>query len=487
MHRLASLVLAAILTGQLSAAGIRFSILIDAKLADTHNTSGRLLIGIAPKGQTPRYTSTDPYSLPLLGIDVNRMSPEKPVIADASATTFPADSLKRLLKGEYSVQAVLVSNRDINLPNAPRNLFSDPVTVMLDPASDQLVKIHLSQAFTERTPATSKTHHYLQIASPRLSKHFGRPMVYRVAVVLPTNFEEEKQSYPLVVHIGGFGTRYTSAQRMRGDNRFVQILLDGAGPFGDPYQVNSANNGPYGDALIYEVIPFIEKTYRCIGTPKTRFTTGGSTGGWVSLALQMFYPDQFNGCWSLFPDSVDFHSYELIDIYRDANAYVNRYGFERPAKRTIDGDTIYTVRHECQIERVLGLGGRWELSGRDWASWNATYGPRGKDGLPQPLWNGETGELDRTVVEHWKKYDLRDLLETQWKTLGPKLAGGKINIWVGDADDYFLNNGVHRFKAAAKNLTNPTFDGVIEIEMRKGHGGGWTRMEIFDAMAKRAK
>ena len=245
----------------------------------------------------------------------------------------------------------------------------------------------------------------------------------------------------------------------------MQIIPDGAGPFGDPYQVDSANNGPYGEALTQEVIPFIEKTYRCIGRPEARFTTGGSTGGWVSLALQIFYPDYFNGCWSQCPDSVTFERFELIDLYGEPNAYANRFGFERPSTRTIDGDTVSTVRHECQLERVLGRGGRWELSGRDWASWNSVYGPRGTDGLPVPVWNGKTGEIDKTVVEHWKKYDLKLYLEKNWSTLGPRLTG-KINVWVGDSDDYFLNVAVRRFKDSMDQRTNPRFDGRILIEPR---------------------
>ena len=264
-----------------------------------------------------------------------------------------------------------------------------------------------------------------------------------------------------------------------------KIVPDGAGPFGDPYQVDSANNGPYGAALTREVIPFIEKTYRCIGRPAARFTTGGSTGGWVSLALQIYYPDYFNGCWSQCPDSVTFERFELIDIYSEPNAYMNPFGFERPSTRTIDGDTISTVRHECQLERVLGRGDRWELSGRDWASWNAVYGPRGNDGLPVPVWDGKTGAIDKNVVKHWRRYDLKLHLEQNWSKLGPMLAG-RINIWVGDSDDYFLNAAVRRLKDSMDRQTNPKFDGRILIEARAGHAsGGWTRKEMLDAMAER--
>ena len=477
------LALLATLSAQVALAGPTFRVAIDPALAPA---TGRLLVGIGPKGRTPSYTSTDPGTLPILAIDANALAADKPVTVDGTAMTFPMDALKTLPRGEYSVQAVLVRNRDLSVPTAPGNLVSELASVTLDPAADTVVPLTLTKTFAELEVKDTATHKYLALPSKLLSDFHKRPMVYRLAVVLPADFEKDAtKRYPLVVHIGGFGTRFTSARRMLPNDRFVQILLDGAGPFGDPYQVNSANNGPYGDALTQEVIPHVEKAYRCVGTPKARFTTGGSTGGWVSLALQLYYPDFFNGCWSLFADSVDFRAFELINIYTDANAYVNRFGFERPSKRTLDGDTVFTVRFESHLERVLGRGGRWELGGLDWASWNAVYGPKGDDGLPKPLWDGATGKLDRSVTEHWERYDLRKVLETRWPQIGPKL-GGKIHIWMGDADDYFLNNGMHRFRAATKALTNPAFDGVLQIEMRQPHGGGWGRGQIFNEMAARA-
>ncbi len=485
MNRFVAIALIVVGAYPVSASGLRFQVTVDPKLATA--TSGRLLVGIAAKGRPPSFTSTDPFALPVLGVDVAKFAADTTATVDGTAICFPKDALAKLPKGEYSVQAIYATNRDISVPDAPGNLTSDLVAFAHDPAADAAVKLKLTKAIAEDIPKDTSSHLYVRMASKLLSDFHGRPMVYRFAIVLPTNFATETKHYPLVVHVGGFGTRYASARRIRPDDRFVQILLDGAGPFGDPYQVNSANNGPYGDALVQEVIPAVEKAYRCVGTPKARFTTGGSTGGWVSLALQLFYPDTFNGCWSQCPDSVDFRAYELIDIYKDANAYVNRFGFERPAKRTLDGDTAYSVRHECHLERVLGRGGKWELAGLDWASWNATYGPRGADGLPTPLWNGETGAIDKSVLAHWEKYDLRKHLEANWPTLGPKLAGGKVRIWVGDADDYFLNNAVHRLKAATGALANPKFDGVIEIAMRKGHTNGWNSKQVLDEMAERAK
>jgi S-formylglutathione hydrolase FrmB len=465
--------------------GLRFEV----SLPDgTPPQTGRLVVAVGPRGGRPDPTRTDPPCLPVLGKDADNWGPGKPLVVDAACDTFPLTNLNSLPAGEYTVQAFLLTNPDINLPTAPGNRSCEVRRVTLDPAAGTVVKLLLDKTSEERKPADTATHKFLHIPSKKLSAFHGRPMVYRVGVVLPPDFADTpNRKYALIVHIGGYGSRYTAARRIRPDRRFVQVMLDGAGPYGDPYQVDSANNGPYGAALTEEVIPLVEKTYRCLGTRESRFTTGGSTGGWVSLALQVFYPDYFNGCWSQCPDSVTFSAFELIDIYRDKNAYVNRFGFERASKRTIDGDTVFTLRHEVQIERVLGRGGRWELGGRDWCAWNATYGPRGADGKPAPLWDGKTGAIDPTVLNHWEKYDLVRVLDRNWSNLGPKLAGGKVHVWVGDADDYFLNNAVHRLKATLSRQTAPKFDGKILIDMRQPHtSGGWSDEQMRDEMAARA-
>jgi hypothetical protein len=472
---------------QPAAKGITFRVKLDPKQVGAKPEGGRVLVGIGRPKQRIDFTNYRPPVLPILGTDADAFAADTVITLDNSSLTFPEGAFAKLPAGEYSVQAVFATNRDINLPNAPGNRHCDPVTVKLDPAAGTVVDLTLNKVYAERATRDTKTVKFLKLPSKLLSDFHGRPMEYRVGVVLPPNFDNEPdKKYALIVDIGGFGTRYTSAARMRPDPRFVRIVPDGAGPFGDPYQVDSANNGPYGEALTKEVIPYIEKTFRCLGTPQSRFTTGGSTGGWVSLALQIFYPDYFNGCWSQCPDSVTFERFELIDVYGEPNAYTNRSGFDRPSTRTIDGDTISTVRHECQLERVLGRGGRWELSGRDWASWNAVYGPKGQDGLPVPLWDGKTGAIDKAVIDHWKRYDLKLVLEKNWATLGPKLSG-KINVWVGDSDDYFLNAAVRRLKDATDRFQNPKFDGVVLIEARQGHSsGGWTQKEMLDAMAARA-
>jgi hypothetical protein len=464
---------------QPAATTLQFEVTVADKLLEKP-LDGRLLIVLGSSGKAePRLRiGTDMGAPVLLGADVKGIASGGKCLIDEKALSFPIESLAKLPPGDYFAQAVLDVSRDLKLVNAPGNVVGDVVKVKINPEVGGTIKLGLTRKLpAEELPADTKDIKYIKLQSQLLSKFHGRPMYLRAAIVLPPDFDKTPDKlYPLRVHIGGYGTRFTAASSFRAAKgkavpadvpQFLLLHLDGAGPFGDPYQVNSANNGPYGDAVTQELIPYVEKTYRGIGQPYARVLDGHSTGGWVSLALQIFYPDFFNGVWSHAPDPVDFRAYELINIYKDDNAYLNRRGFERTSARDLKGDTNTTVRHEAKLERVLGRADRWELGGLDWASWNATFGPRGDDGYPKPLWDGKTGKIDRSVLEHWKKYDLRLTLEQNWPTLGPKLRG-KIRIWVGEADEYFLNNAVHLlddFLSKAK----PPYEGKITYGPRGGH------------------
>ncbi|MGL4551543.1 MAG: alpha/beta hydrolase-fold protein, partial [Gemmataceae bacterium] len=417
---------------------------------------GRVLVILGREEGEPYRTIGDlaMTAPPVAGADADGFGPGKVAMLDGTALAFPAGTLAKVKPGRYRVQALFDHSRDIRLPGAPGNLVSGVVEADIDPAKGGVVRLELTRALPEVTERPRADLRYVKLRSEALSKFWGRDITLRAGLMLPAGWEADAdRTYPLRVRVGGFGTRYHHVAGMRQagekDPRFLTLLLDGAGPLGDPYQVDSANHGPWGEALTRELIPHVEKAYRGNGR---RVVDGASTGGWVSLALQVFYPDSFRGCWSHCPDPVDFRSFQLMDLYRDANAYVNPTGFERPSMRTIDGDTVHSVRHEVLLERVLGRGGRWELSGRDWASWNATFGPRGK-----PLWDGPSGTIDRSVLEHWKQYDLRLRLEAEWETIGPKLRG-KVRVYVGDADEYFLNNAVERLKASL-DRAKPAFEG----------------------------
>ena len=464
---------------------LKFEVGIKPGLVATPQTGRLSVIFARNQRQEPRIalgsTATD---APLvIARDAESLAAGSLSMLDQSCFTFPMTNLAELPAGDYFVQALLDSNRDLRSPKSPGNLYSEVRKMHLDPARGETVKLELTkQISAEELPKETELVKFIKLESPLLSKFYGRPMYLRAGIILPRDYAREpERKYPLWVRIGGFNTRYSSATAMMSGMsefrrtwmadetpRMIMLLLDGAGPYGDSYQVNSANNGPYGDATTQELIPFAEKQFRAIGKPEARVLSGLSTGGWVSLALQVFYPDFFNGTWTFCPDGLDFRAFELVNIYDDENAYVNKYGFERPSERTLAGETRLTMRREVGIENALGAGNSWTMSGGQWGAWNAVYGPRGADGKPVPLWDPQTGKIDHTVAEQWRKYDLRLVMQENWKMLGPKLQG-KLHISVGEADNYFLNNGVHLLDEFLSKA-EPPYRGRIVYGPGKGHG-----------------
>jgi S-formylglutathione hydrolase FrmB len=230
-----------------------------------------------------------------------------------------------------------------------------------------------------------------------------------------------------------------------------------------------------------ELIPYIEKNFRIIAEPYARAITGGSTGGWEALALQVYHPDFFGGTWVFFPDPIDFRQYGVVNIYDDDNAFFlnGSWGtkIERPMSRTSAGQTTQTIREASYSESVLGSKDR---SGEQLAIWEATYGPVGEDGYPKPLWDPITGKIDHTVSAYMRDngYDLRYLMETNWSTLGPKLKG-KLRFYCGDMDNLFLNLGVYKMEEFLKATINPYYDGSFEYgRPLKGHG--WHPMKNYE-------
>ncbi|NCB09851.1 MAG: hypothetical protein EOM73_17045, partial [Bacteroidia bacterium] len=316
------------------------------------------------------------------------------------------------------------------------------------------------------------------IKSQVLSNWWGKEIRLKAAVVLPRNFyNEPNRKYAVRYNIAGYGGRYTRANHFLGymdwwtsDDapQILNVYLDGEGPFGDCYQLDSENSGPYGKALTQELIPYIEKEFRALGTPKSRFVEGCSTGGWVSLALQLFYPDFFGGCFSYSPDQVDFENCQLVNIYDDENAFYNEYGYLRPIVRDISGEPVISQKDFIRFENVLGTSDTYLNSGGQFSAFTALFSPKGENGLPRPLFDPVTGEIDHQVAEYWRKHDLKDYVEKNWKTLGPKIKG-KIWAWCGDMDDFYLNPALRAFDEMLKEMDHPKSDAVILFSPMKGH------------------
>jgi hypothetical protein len=233
-----------------------------------------------------------------------------------------------------------------------------------------------------------------------------------------------------------------------------------------------------------ELIPYIEQNFRIIKKPYARVLSGGSTGGWISLALQIFLPDFFGGTWSLCPDPVDFRYYQIVNIYEDKNAYFKEHEWlqvERPNLPSTDGNIQIMMKDENYYELAIGDkssgGGQWDI-------WEAAFGPIGEDGYPRPIWNKLTGEIDHEVAEYFREnFDLPFYLENNWSWLGEKLIW-KLHIYTGDMDSFYLNNAVVLLEEFLESTKDPYYAGVVQYGDRQPYCWGPGGAELIKLMAE---
>ena len=498
-------------------AGLRFGISFPQECSK-ETVDGRMLLIVSSDGTNePRFQISRGADTQLIfGINVDGLQPDDLAVVDSSVFGFPLQSISDIPPGEYWVQALLhryetfhrADGHTVKLPmdrgegqqwnRAPGNLYSTPEKVRIDPQKDKMIRISLDQEippFPE--PKDTKYLKHVRIQSKLLTEFWGRPMHLGAIVLLPEGFEEHPEAhYPLMISHGHFSRTFpefretppdpgvTGGEKSRQEGAY-QFYKDWTGPdfprmlyikiqhacpyYDDSYAVNSANVGPYGDAITYELIPYIEKRFQGIGEGWARVMHGGSTGGWEVLAVQIFYPDEYNGCISACPDSLDFRAYTVVNIYENENAYYLDSQWRRtprPCLRNTLGEVTSTEEEYNHIELVLGTKSR---SGGWKDMWNAAFGPVGEDGYPKPIWDKFTGKIDHAVAEYWRQnYDLRYILERDWATLGPKLVG-KIHIYCGDMDTYYYNNAVYLMEEFLESTTDPYYDGIVEYGDRFGH------------------
>jgi hypothetical protein len=496
----------------------RFEISYD-KAVGSNAITGRVILIIARSDAPEPRFQIAPNTTPIFGVDVESLQPGQVTIIDATTFGHPVDSLSQLPAGDYFVQAMLnvytkcqrsdgrtlwvhwdMGGRFFNV--SPGNLYSAVRKVHLDPSSGYKISVLLNRIVTPPDPPKdSNWVKHIQIKSELLSRFWGVPVYLGATAVLPRGFNEHPDvRYPVVYPQGYVGSPafyfnedpatekqqeglrasglqpgYEFFKEWTSENfpRFLLVTFVEPSPFfPDGYGVNSANNGPYGDAITQELIPYVENQFRAIGKPHARLLEGASTGGWESLSLQLKYPDFFGGAWVYNPDPIDFRRYQLVNIYEDENAFAapgrSWLPADRPMRRAVDGQVNLTVKQVSQFESVLGSKGR---SGYQFNAWEAVYGPVGDDGYPRALWNPKTGKIDREVALHMREsgYDLRHYAETNWTKLGPKLAG-KLHFIAGDMDNFYLNLAVYLFEDFTKRMTSPKSDATFEYgRPMKGH------------------
>jgi hypothetical protein len=497
-----------------SASTITFKVTLPA--GNRQPVTGRVFVMIAradnpePRLQVGSWRSHTEF----LGIDVQGLQPGQSITLDTLALSYPLKSIREIPPGDYYVQALL--NVYTRFPRAdgntiwahmdqwegqqfnksPGNLYSEVGHFHLDPLSGYEIRLTLDKTIPAvQVPEDTQYVKHIKIQSKLLTQFWGQPIWLGATVLLPEGYDAHPNAhYPVLYEQGhfnlrpplGFSTepapdapqregrisggalfkRWTSP----GFPRMIAITFQHPTVyFDDSYAVNSANNGPYGDAITQELIPYVEKQFRGIGQGWARSVYGGSTGGWESLASQVFYPDMYNGAWISCPDVVDFRAYVTTNLYQDKNAYFIEGHFgrvPRPEKREADGLVLATMEQANHYELVMGTHGR---SGEQFDIWQATFSPIGSDGYPKPIYDKLTGAIDHDVANYWKEhYDLSAIMQRDWKTLGPKLAG-KLHFYVGESDTWYLDRGVHLLHDFLETTTDPYYHGTLDFGVRQPH------------------
>ena len=494
----------------------------------TENFDGRLLLLFSNNNAAePRFQISDALSTQIiLGKNVDQWAIGSTQSIAQEAYGFPKERLSDIPAGDYYVQVLLHKYETFHLKNgkvvklpmdrgegqhwnlAPGNIYSKPIKIHFDPKNTEVVQLTIDQIIPPIIePTDSKYIKHIKIQSKLLTEFWGRPMYLGAHILLPEGFDTHPNvKYPLAIYhghfpsdISGFSTTPpnpnlipdTSARfNITGYNkiqeeeayqfykqwtgpsfpRVLAIEIQHATPYyDDSYAVNSANMGPYGDAITYELIPEIEKQFRGIGQGWARFTYGGSTGGWEALAVQVFYPNEYNGAYAACPDPIDFNHYTTINIYKDENAYYAKSDFKdlaRPSHRNYLGHVSSTIKETIQRELALGTHSR---SGDQYDVWEAVFSPMGEDGYPKRIFDKHSGTIDKSVAAYWKEnYDLAHIIKRDWPKIGEQLKG-KIHLYVGDMDNYYLNNAVYTAEDMLKQLKNPSCNCVIDYGDRAEH------------------
>ena len=494
----------------------------------TENFDGRLLLLFSNNNAAePRFQISDALTTQIiLGKNVDQWAIGATQSIAEEAYGFPKERLSEIPAGDYYVQVLLHKYETFHLKNgkvvklpmdrgegqhwnlAPGNIYSKPIKIHFDPKNTEVVQLTIDQIIPPIIePTDSKYIKHIKIQSKLLTEFWGRPMYLGAHILLPEGFDTHQNvKYPLAIYHGhfpsnlsGFSTTppnpnlipdtsarfnitgynkiqeeeaYQFYKQWTGPNfpRVLAIEIQHATPYyDDSYAVNSANMGPYGDAITYELIPEIEKQFRGIGQGWARFTYGGSTGGWEALAVQVFYPNEYNGAYAACPDPIDFNHYTTINIYKDENAYYAKSDFKdlaRPSHRNYLGHINSTIKETNQRELALGTHSR---SGDQYDVWEAVFSPMGEDGYPKRIFDKHSGTIDKSVAAYWKEnYDLAHIIKRDWPKIGEQLKG-KIHLYVGDMDNYYLNNAVYTAEDMLKQLKNPSCNCVIDYGDRAEH------------------
>src|SRR6185312_11477096 len=425
--------------------------------------SGRLLVmmsnqdGPAEK-LAPNY-GPDAHSVWIAAKEISNLAPQNPVTLDPDDLAYP-DLFCKAPQGAYKIKVVLDVNHNFAYyyDSSDGDLIGTLAEQDFNPSSSDTISITLTERQTDPPLQLPPNTELLDFVSPALSRFWGRPIHMRGAVVLPPSYKTGKGHYPTVYWNHGFGGdlrrvvgRYpvslSKDMETKRSPEMIWVLLEQASPTGTHEFADSVNNGPWGKALVSELIPYLEKKYRMDARPSGRLLTGHSSGGWASLWIQVSHPKFFGGTWPTAPDPGDFRNFTGPDLTKTPLPNFYRHDDGSPDMLIrMGGKDVQSLQDLAMQERVLG-----DYSGQ-LASFEWVFSPRGKDGRPMPLFNRDTGEIDPEVAAYWHEhYDIAYLLRTHWKEIGPQI-NGKIHLTVGTQDTFHLDEPARLLEQTIKDL-----------------------------------
>lgn len=391
--------------------------------------TGNVILYLSQKNETPK----DHNRWPCYSVYVRNVMPDQPVVFTDAALSYP-NLLSRIPRGDYFVQAVW--DRDLGgrvIGQSAGNMYNPSQKITMGDTTERFLLVCDSKVPTP-VFADSKFVKEIKVRSKLLSRFHHRPEYLAGAVILPVQYYTEPQRrFPVYFMVGGFGGAYyhysktestdTAASIPLDTIACIKVYLDGDCRLGHSTYANSDNNGPVGDAFAKEFIPELDRRFRTNGG---RVIRGHSSGGWTVAYLMTHYPSLFAGGNASAPDPVDFRRFNETNLYTD-HKRVEFVDWAKFDKRK-DLPSVYdrpNIAHS--IEQVI-------YRGEQNVSFDAVFGPKGKDGLPIPLYDPQTGKIDRQVLAHWKQYDLTQYIIKHWGNLKTDL-NGKLRISVGTEDN----------------------------------------------------
>jgi len=496
------------LSGQEESYALTFSIYVDEDIRPLFNSDGRLFITLSTTSDAEPKDQIWPNSIAgrhyFFAKNIQDWDPEK--ILDIQDTMgwsawgrTDECTFSSVPGGTYYIQ-VLWQQHFYGFGNKEAgNLFSKKQEILLD--RSQQLDINLTEQ-VEPVKLLDNPHvKMVDYKSDTLSKWWGMPIYEKAVVLLPSGyFDNPEERYPIFFTVGGgdshcinsFHRRWKGADSKWwfGDDapQVIVVFLDGS-MNSNIYHLDSDNLGPHGHSLIYEFIPYIEKKFRAKGGPEFRYIGGCSTGGYGSLALQVFYPEAFNGVFCFGPDPITFNKHMNVNLYKDPNFFFDQYGYQRLLKEPGWSPHPISWKDWLEFENVMGNSGTYLDSDHVLGTWSAIFGPKGLDGKPIPLIDPESGEIDHLVAKTWARYDLRRYVRSNWEEIGHELEN-KILICTEATDNYNLNLAVRSFELGIRRLENPRPNAVIIYsDSQGGHCSSfWTNYRtIIEGIAANKK